>query len=61
VEARTFVERMFDVVTLHKLKAEDCKEAITRPIHNRKIILHNTFCFGKRAIHGLTMRHASCP
>ncbi len=32
VEARTFAERMFDVVMLHKLKPEDCREAISKPI-----------------------------
>ncbi|MEX0885177.1 MAG: hypothetical protein WD009_01940 [Phycisphaeraceae bacterium] len=32
VEARTFSERMFHVVQLGKLKAEDAKDAIVRPI-----------------------------
>lgn len=32
VEARTFAERMFDVVTLSKLNEADSKEAIAKPI-----------------------------
>jgi hypothetical protein len=32
VEARTFAERMFRVVTLDRLNEADCRDAITRPI-----------------------------
>lgn len=36
VEARTFAERMFDVVTLGRLGAEDSKKAILKPIEQSK-------------------------
>lgn len=32
VEARTFAERMFRVVFLDRLEADDCRDAITKPI-----------------------------
>ncbi|SOE98048.1 AAA ATPase domain-containing protein [Burkholderia sp. OK233] len=32
VEARTFAERMFHVVTLNRLDPEDCREAVNKPI-----------------------------
>ncbi|CAG9251388.1 AAA ATPase domain-containing protein [Burkholderia diffusa] len=34
VEARTFAERMFHVVTLNRLDETDCKAAITKPVEN---------------------------
>ena len=36
VEARTYAERMFDVQILTRLSADDCREAIIRPIANAK-------------------------
>lgn len=36
VEARTFAERMFDVVTLQKLNEDDSKQAIEKPIKECK-------------------------
>lgn len=35
VEARTFTERMFHVVTLGRLNAEECRDAILKPIQQR--------------------------
>jgi hypothetical protein len=32
VEARTFAERMFHVVTLNRLEDEDCRAAVTKPV-----------------------------
>lgn len=32
VEARTYAERMFHVVTLNRLELQDCRDAITKPI-----------------------------
>ena len=37
VEARTFAERMFHVVTLQRLEDSDCREAIQKPINNYPI------------------------
>lgn len=34
VEARTYTERMFHVVTLNRLDEKDCKDAITKPIES---------------------------
>lgn len=34
VEARTFAERMFEVVMLHRLNEQDSNEAITKPIRD---------------------------
>ncbi|MDO8048035.1 MULTISPECIES: AAA family ATPase [unclassified Janthinobacterium] len=34
VEARTYAERMFHVVTLNRLEVQDCRDAITKPIEN---------------------------
>ena len=34
VEARTFAERMFRVITLDRLDEESCREAITKPLEN---------------------------
>ena len=36
VEARTFSERMFEVITLGKLKPEDSRKAITKPVEDKK-------------------------
>jgi hypothetical protein len=36
VDARTYAERMFRVVSLHQLNRADCEEAITRPVENAK-------------------------
>lgn len=34
VEARTYAERMFHVVTLNRLDDEDCRDAITKPVEH---------------------------
>lgn len=34
VEARTYAERMFHVVTLNRLEVGDCRDAITKPIES---------------------------
>jgi type II secretory pathway predicted ATPase ExeA len=36
VDARTFSERMFEVITLSKLPQKDSREAIVQPIHQAK-------------------------
>jgi hypothetical protein len=36
VDTRTYSERMFDVLTLGKLSAKDCKDAIVKPIQQSK-------------------------
>jgi AAA+ ATPase superfamily predicted ATPase len=40
VEARTFAERMFDVVTLNRLNEDDSREAIAKPIKDGKSSLN---------------------
>lgn len=37
VEARTFAERMFHVVTLNRLEPADCRDAITKPVETYPI------------------------
>lgn len=42
VEARTFAERMFHVVTLQRLEDADCRDAIQKPIMNSPIRFTST-------------------
>ena len=37
VEARTYSERMFHVITLNRLDTDDCRDAITKPLEKSKL------------------------
>ncbi|MDR2630098.1 MAG: ATP-binding protein [Spirochaetaceae bacterium] len=57
VEARTYSERMFTILFLHKLSAEDSKLAITKPIEQDNCPIH----FSEKSIKLIIKRSGGYP